>query len=137
MASRQSGGPGVSAFSPLCHRHRHCEIRDSHSGASERFGRYPIRRSVAEWFPTLGRNNTNNSSCNVRALKIKEPCCKSCSFRGDRIQWKFLGQTAASGCKGFPTFRDVTPSQNAVLVLSNHQHILKMQSWCYQTSNTP
>jgi len=27
------------------------------------------------------------------------------SFRGDRIQWNFIGQTAASECEGFPTFR--------------------------------
>jgi hypothetical protein len=30
---------------------------------------------------------------------------KSWSFRGNRIQWNFLWQTGASGCKGFPTFR--------------------------------
>jgi hypothetical protein len=32
------------------------------------------------------------------------------SFRDDRIQWNFLGQTAASGCVGFATFRNITPS---------------------------
>ena len=85
----------------------------------------------------LAETNTNNSSRNVWPLTMKAPCYKSCSFRGDRIQWNFLGQTAASGCEGFPTFRDLTPSQTAVLVLPNHQHILKMLSWCYQTTSTP
>ena len=47
------------------------------------------------------------------------------------------GQTASSGCEGFPTFRELTSSPTAVLVLPNHQHTLKMQSWCYQTSVTP
>jgi len=30
-----------------------------------------------------------------------------CSFRGDRNEWNFLGQTAASRCEGFPTFREL------------------------------
>jgi hypothetical protein len=50
------------------------------------------------------------------------------SFRGDGIHWKFLGQTAASGC-GFSTFRQPTPSPSsgcsdglvAVSVLPNTQ----------------
>ena len=78
------------------------------------------------------------------------------SFCGDIIQLNFLRQTAASRCEGFPTFREVNPfppsecadglvarkvlarcsilpsnstefdTQSAVLVLPNHQHILKM-----------
>ena len=84
----------------------------------------------------LAETNTNNSSCNIWPLKIKAPCCKYCSFRGDRIQWNFLGHTAVSGCEGFPTFRDLTPSQTGVLVLPNHQHILEMQFWCYQATST-
>jgi len=35
---------------------------------------------------------------------------KAWSFRGDRIQWNCLVQTAASGFEVFPTFRDLTPS---------------------------
>jgi len=38
---------------------------------------------------------------------------KSWSFRGDRIQWNFLWQTAASGCEGFPTIRELTPSPSS------------------------
>ena len=29
------------------------------------------------------------------------------------VQWNFLGQRAASGCEGFPTFRDLTPSPSS------------------------
>ena len=39
--------------------------------------------------------------------------CESRNFRGDRIQWNFLGQTAASKCEGFPTFRAITPSPSS------------------------
>jgi hypothetical protein len=31
-------------------------------------------------------------------------------FRDDEIQCNFLGWTTAWGCKGFPTFRELTPS---------------------------
>jgi len=34
---------------------------------------------------------------------------KTLKLRGDRIQLNFLGQTAASRCEGFPTFRVTTP----------------------------
>ena len=37
---------------------------------------------------------------------------KSWNFRGDRIQWTFLGQTAASRC-GFPTFRVLISSPSS------------------------
>jgi hypothetical protein len=35
-------------------------------------------------------------------------CFTSCSFRGDRIQRNFLGQTAGTRREGFPTFREIT-----------------------------
>jgi hypothetical protein len=38
---------------------------------------------------------------------------KSWSFRGNRIQWNFLRHTAVSGCEGFPTIRELTPSPSS------------------------
>jgi len=35
------------------------------------------------------------------------------SFLGDRIQWNFLGKTAASRCEVFPAFRVPTPSPSS------------------------
>ena len=35
------------------------------------------------------------------------------SFCDDIIQCNFLRQTTTSGCEGFPTFRDLTPSQSS------------------------
>jgi hypothetical protein len=49
-------------------------------------------------------------------------------FHGDRNQWNFLGQTAASRCESFP-FRELTlskPSGCAGCWLLNHQHTLKI-----------
>ena len=40
-------------------------------------------------------------------------CYKPCSLRGDRIQWNFPGLTAASGCEGFLTFRELTTSPSS------------------------
>ena len=47
---------------------------------------------------------------NVSVVKYSR---QSCSFRGDRIQWNLLGQTAASKCKGLPTRRQVTLSPSS------------------------
>jgi hypothetical protein len=74
------------------------------------------------------------------------------SFRGNRIQWDFLiRQTAASGCKGFPTFRELTPSPSSgcagglVLVLPMYQktlHILtrlsapRILNWSHNVLNS-
>ena len=41
---------------------------------------------------------------------------ESWNFRGDRIQLNFLGQTAASRCEGFPTFRQPSTSPSSECV---------------------
>jgi hypothetical protein len=69
---------------------------------------------------------------------------KSWTFRGDRIQWTFLGQTAEPRCEGFPTFQKPTPGNAGGLVapkLMNWYPTLCFvdpnQFWCYQTTSTP
>jgi len=128
MTPRQRGGASISAFSHLCHltshRQRHCEIPRLSQRCFWTISVLSEKTQCRRVVPRrLAETNTNNSSCKVWPLKIKAPCCKSYSSRGDRIQWDFLGLTAASGCEGFPTLRDLTPS--------------KLQFWCYQTTSTP
>jgi len=73
------------------------------------------------------------------------------SFRSNRIQWNFLGQIAASGHEGFPTFRDLTPSQSSgcagglvaprlrlqgVLVVWRHQDCVFRVCWWFGSTKT-
>lgn len=54
-------------------------------------------------------------------------CYKSWNFRGDIIQWYFLGQTASSGCEGFLTFRELRPHHQGMELApetSAYLHIL-------------
>jgi len=78
------------------------------------------------------------SPCRHRQMHNSQ--CKTWSFLGNGIQWDFLGQTAASGCEGFPTFRQLIPSTSSgrargfvalkqkVSILPNHQHALKIRT---------
>jgi hypothetical protein len=68
------------------------------------------------------------------------PMCQFWSFRGDRIQWNFLGQTAEGRCEGFPTFRKLTPSPTYPTprcVYTTQGRTASHQFWFYQTTSTP
>ena len=54
-----------------------------------------------------GRYKIERSCAHERGFLSWNECVKSWSFRGERIQWNFLGQTAASRCEVLPTFRDL------------------------------
>jgi len=53
----------------------------------------------------------------------------SWSFGGDRTQWNFPGQTAASKCEGFQAFQELTPSLWGHLVLSFGSSKLPATRW--------
>jgi hypothetical protein len=97
----------------------------------------------------LAETNTNNSSCNVWPLKIKAPYVLQLSGRQNSMgfsradsrvrMWRFSdvsGHNFVPNCS-FGATKPPARSDDAVLVLLNHQHTLKMQSWCYQTIRTP
>ena len=74
------------------------------------------------------------SPCRHRQMHNSQ--CKTWSFLGNGIQWDFLGQTAASGCEGFPTFRELIPSPSSgctgglVLVLPMYQKTFTFWRGC-------
>jgi hypothetical protein len=58
-----------------------------------------------EWFSSLHIRESSYRPASVANIKHKP-----WSFRGDRSQWIFFGQAAASRCEVSPTFRELTPS---------------------------
>ena len=58
----------------------------------------------------------------------------SCVISGNifSLQLSFLWQTAASGCEGFPTFRELTPSPFPGCAGG----LVEPKLWCYQTTST-
>ena len=59
----------------------------------------------------------------------------SCVISGNifSLQLSFLWQTAASGCEGFPTFRELSSSPFSGCTGG----LVAPKLWCYQTTRTP
>ena len=78
-------------------------------------------------------SNQPRNSTNVTTKRINERTNKQNSVN----QRNFLGQRDASGCEGFPPFREVTPSPSSGcaggMVAPKPSH----HFWCYQITSTP